>query len=57
METRMSMIFDKNAKHEKLKTPLISVKKVFFEDNKKIKKTKIRIEIIFEKNRKMNKLL
>ena len=43
----MSIIFEKNAKHEKLKTPLNSVKKVFFEDEKKIKKIKIRIEIIF----------
>ena len=53
----MSIIFEKNAKHEKLKTPLNSVKKIFFEDEKKIKKIKIRInKIIFEKNRKNNKL-
>ncbi len=36
----MSIIFEKNAKHEKIKTPLISVKKVFFdsEDKKNSKK-------------------
>ena len=43
----MSIIFDKNAKHEKLKTPLNSVKKYFFEDKKQIKKIKTRIKIIF----------
>ena len=52
----MSIIFEKNAKHEKLKTPLNSVKKVFFEDEKKIKKIKIRIKIIFLKIQKINKL-
>ena len=36
MENRMGIIFEKNAKYEKIKTPLISVKKV--EDKKKSKK-------------------
>ena len=40
MENRMSIIFEKNAKYEKNKTPLISVKKVFFEDRKNSKKQK-----------------
>ena len=52
----MSIIFEKNAKHEKIKTPLISVKKVFSWRQKKIKKIKIRIKIIFEKIEKINKL-
>ena len=30
MENRMSIIFEKNAKNEKIKSPLISVQKVFF---------------------------
>ena len=52
----MGIIFEKNAKYEKIKTPLISVKKVFFWRQKKIKKIKIRIKIIFEKIEKINKL-
>ena len=30
MKILLSIIFEKNAKHEKINTPLISVKKVFF---------------------------
>ena len=56
MKILISIIFEKNAKHEKIKTPLISVKKVFFGRPKKIKRIKIRIKIIFEKIRKINKL-
>ena len=52
----MSIISEKNVKHEKIKTPLISVKKVFFWRQKKIKKIKIRIKIIFEKIENINKL-
>ena len=56
MENRMGIIFEKNAKNEKIKSPLISVQKVFFWRRKKIKKIKIRIKIIFEKNEIINKL-
>ena len=52
----MSLIFEKNAKFEKIKTPLISVKKIFSWRQKKTKKIEIRIEIIFEKYQKINKL-
>ena len=57
MKIPLSIIFEENAKHEKIKTPLISVSKVFFFRQKKIKKIQIRIKIIFEKNGKLNKLL
>ena len=56
MENRMSIIFEKNAKNEKIKSPLISVQKVFFRRRKKIKKIKIPNKIIFEKSEKLNKL-
>ena len=56
MKIPLSIIFEKNAKHEKIKTPLISVSKVFFFRQKKIKRIQIRIRIISEKNRKNNKL-
>ncbi len=52
----MGIIFEKNAKNEKIKSPLISVQKVFFRRRKKIKKIKIPNKIIFEKSEKINKL-
>ena len=51
-----SIIFEKNAKYEKIKTPSISASKVFFFKQKKIKKIEIRNKIVFEKKRKINKL-